>query len=67
MNTELILTSICLLFSFLNFVFTVFLSNSVFRFFSRFSESSPGGLAEKPESGLVDPKNSMTYDRRFFR
>lgn len=64
MTAELILISLCLFFSVLNLFFTVFLSNSLFRLLT-------GGVRDEGEavgdsdSGLVDPKNSMTYDRRF--
>lgn len=66
MTIELILISLCLFFSVLNLFFTVFLSNSLFRFFALFS----GGVRDEEsavdsDSGLVDPKNSVPYDRRF--
>lgn len=68
MTTELILISLCLFFSVLNLTFTVFLSNSIFRFLTGLSSGIREGarIEDSPsDSGLVDPKNSVTYDRRF--
>lgn len=60
-----ILISICLFFSILNFIFIIFLSNSIFRLLISNSKS----IEEKPlnitTSGLVDLKPTVTYDPRF--
>lgn len=59
-----ILISICCLISFSNLVFTIFLSNSIFRIFI------PKNIGKNPriradDSGLVDVGPSLTYDIRF--
>jgi len=62
--TLYILMSICLFFSFLNFVFIIFLSNFIFRFFVN-SKPSTEKLPNNINSGLVDLKPTVTYDPRF--
>jgi hypothetical protein len=59
-----ILVSACCAVSFLNLIFTILLSNSLFRIVSRLP-SRP----EEPEApmdvGLIDVKPTPTYDTRF--
>lgn len=74
----IILVSICLFFSILNFIFIVFLSNSIFRFLAynaskeleplpinKTTNNTTNNNNNRLESGLVDPKPTSTYDPRF--
>ncbi|NBT57308.1 hypothetical protein EBT16_00835 [bacterium] len=59
-----LLVSACCLISFLNLIFTILLSNSLFRIVSRLPANSVKS-EDFPESGLVDPRPTPTYDTRF--
>ena len=60
-----ILISFCLFFSFLNLIFTINLSNALFRIFSTNISSKKVEAPKQSDSGLVDPKAVPTYDPRF--
>lgn len=61
-----IIVSTCLFVSFLNLIFTILLSNSLFRIVSRLPENSAKSELV-PDSGLVDVGPTPTYDTRFRR
>lgn len=61
-----ILISFCFAVSFLNLIFTILLSNSLFRIVSRLPENSSKSELI-PDSGLVDVGPTPTYDTRFRR
>lgn len=58
-----VLVSFCCAISFLNLIFTILLSNSLFRIVSRLPENS--AKSEKILTGLVDVRPTPTYDARF--
>jgi hypothetical protein len=60
-----ILLSVCCLLSLLNTVFIVLLSNSIFRVLAADRNRRRILVKENDEKGLVDLKNSATYDPRF--
>ncbi len=62
-----ILICCCLFFSFLNIIFTIFLSNSIFRLITDDEQKIIKKSNEKnnPQDGLVDIKPTVTYDPRF--
>jgi hypothetical protein len=60
------LVSVCCLISFLNMVFIILLSNSVFRMMvAREKSESLPPAPSVVQKGLVDLNNSLTYDTRF--
>jgi hypothetical protein len=59
-----ILVSACCVVSFLNLIFTILLSNSLFRIASR-NPSSPEEPESSGDAGLIDVKPTPTYDTRF--
>jgi hypothetical protein len=65
----ILLISLCLFVSFLNLIFTIFLSNSFFRFATSIKSLMPkpkqSEQIQASNSGLVDLKPSLTYDLRF--
>jgi predicted membrane protein len=64
-----ILISFCCFFTFLNFLSTIFLSNFIFRFFTKEKfdqiEFQKKTLNYDQEKGLTDVKEGLTYDSRF--
>ena len=60
---QLILLIVCCVLSALNLIFVLFLSNAIFRLFYR--EDSTRSDAESEPGGLVDVRDSPTYDPRF--
>lgn len=61
-----ILVLVCCVVSFLNLIFTILLSNSLFRIVSKMPVNSIA--SEAPiETGLVDVRPTPTYDVRFRR
>lgn len=61
-----ILVSLCCSVSILNLIFTILLSNSLFRIVSRLPEDSVKSK-KIPDVGLVDVEPTPTYDTRFRR
>jgi hypothetical protein len=61
-----ILVSFCFVVSFLNLIFTIMLSNSLFKIVSKLPENSSKSELI-PDSGLVDVRPTPTYDTRFRR
>ena len=61
-----IMLSFCCALSTLNTFFIIFLSNAIFRFISDQNPKNKKKNIQKIDSGLVDLKNSPTYDPRFF-
>ena len=59
-----ILVSVCCVVSFLNLIFTILLSNSLFRIASR-TPNSPKEPEASMDAGLIDLKPTPTYDIRF--
>lgn len=57
-----ILLSFCLFFSLLNLIFTLLLSNSVYRLLSPVKNKKE---KNDDNAGLVDLKPTVTYDPRF--
>jgi len=55
----------CCFVSLLNLVFTILLSNSLFRIVSRLPEGAPVSTDDDSDRGLVDLKPTPTYDIRF--
>jgi hypothetical protein len=68
-----LLLSFCCFLSFLNLIFLIFLSNSLFKVLietrnleTRAIKNQPRRKVEgQPESGLLDPSPTATYDIRF--
>lgn len=65
MSTDIIIASLSLLVSSLNLVAILFLSNSVFRLLVNKEAEAREPVAAKRDEGLVDVRQSMTYDPRF--
>lgn len=61
---ELALLIVCCVLSALNLLFVLFLSNAIFRLFHREDSRRPDAESE-PSGGLVDLRDSPTYDPRF--
>jgi hypothetical protein len=62
----LILISLCLFVSVLNLVFTLLLSNSMFRVVKTIIGQEPVAVSSQTQdTGLVDVANVPTYDTRF--
>jgi hypothetical protein len=65
MNTDTIIASLSLFVSLINLVAILFLSNSMFRLLINKEAETREPVAAKRDEGLVDVKQSMTYDPRF--
>jgi hypothetical protein len=64
MTLLLALTIACCIFSALNLLFVILLSNSVFRLFYT-KERTIEGDKKESDRGLVDVRDTPTYDPRF--
>lgn len=65
MSTDIIIASLSLFISSLNLVAIILLSNSMFRLLVDKEAEAREPVAAKRDEGLVDVRQSVTYDPRF--